>query len=66
METKNNLELPMACGRVIHGDPRYCPFAEYRGRVVYFCTDYCLNAFISDPDRFHAVHSHIMNSGQEE
>jgi YHS domain-containing protein len=49
--------IPMVCGRCITGDPDFFPQAEYRGQTVYFCTDFCLNAFISDPDRFHAVHS---------
>jgi YHS domain-containing protein len=65
METEKISELPMVCGRAIQSDSRYCPFAEYRGKVIYFCTEFCLNAFISDPDRFYAVHSHVMKSGQE-
>jgi YHS domain-containing protein len=66
METGKISELPMVCGRAIQGDPRYCPFAEYRGKVIYFCTEICRNAFISDPDRFYTVHSQMMKSGQEE
>ncbi len=44
------------CGRVFHADPRYFPTAQYRGRTIYMCTDSCLGAFLSDPDRFVAAH----------
>jgi YHS domain-containing protein len=44
------------CGRVFHSDPDYFPQAEYRGRRIYLCTDSCLGAFLSDPDRFVAAH----------
>ena len=44
------------CGRVFHADPDYFPQAEYRGRRIYLCTDSCLGAFLSDPDRFVAAH----------
>lgn len=44
------------CGRVFHSDPDYFPQAEYRGRTIYLCTDSCLGAFLSDPDRFVAAH----------
>ena len=44
------------CGRVFHADPDYFPQAEYRGRAIYLCTDSCLGAFLSDPDRFVAAH----------
>ena len=44
------------CGRVFRSDPEFFPQAEYRGRTVYLCTDACLGAFLSDPDRFVAAH----------
>lgn len=44
------------CGRIFHADPDYFPQAEYRGRRIYLCTDSCLGAFLSDPDRFVAAH----------
>jgi YHS domain-containing protein len=56
MTTPDNSLVLMVCGRCITGDPDYFPQAEYRGRMVYFCTDFCLNAFVSDPDRFISVH----------
>ncbi len=44
------------CGRVFHSDPEFFPQAEYRGQTIYLCTDACLGAFLSDPDRFVAAH----------
>ncbi len=45
------------CGRTFHNtDPRYFPSAEYRGRILYFCTQSCLGAFRADPARFYAAH----------
>ena len=55
--TSPSNKLPMVCGRCITGDPDFFPQAEYQGRTVYFCTEFCLNAFMSAPDRFYAVHS---------
>lgn len=44
------------CGRVFQSDPAYFPKAQYRGRTIHFCTEVCLDAFLSDPDRFVAAH----------
>ncbi len=44
------------CGRVFHADSDYFPQAEYRGRTIFLCTETCLGAFLSDPDRFVAAH----------
>ncbi len=45
------------CGRTFHNtDPQYFPRAEYRGRLLYFCTDSCLGAFRADPARFYVAH----------
>ncbi len=45
------------CGRVFHNtDPQYFPRAEYRGRTIYFCTNSCLAAFLSDTQRFYKAH----------
>ena len=57
MEFDPTSKLPMICGRNTQGDPRYFPSAEYKGRVIYFCTESCLNAFMADPDRFYERHS---------
>ncbi len=42
-----------ACGGLIT-DPNRYPSALYRGERVFFCTQACLRAFQSDPDRFMA------------
>ena len=44
------------CGRVFRSDPEFFPQAEFRGRTIYLCTDTCLGAFLSDPERFVAAH----------
>jgi YHS domain-containing protein len=45
------------CGRIFRDtDPQYFPRTEYRGRTIYFCTESCLGAFLSDPDIFYKVH----------
>lgn len=49
--------LPMVCGRTITADPAFYPHAEYGGNRLYFCTEYCLRAFQSDPDRFYTAHT---------
>ncbi len=53
----------MVCGRSVQGDPRYFPNVQYQGRAVFFCTEFCRNAFEAAPDRFVEVHSH--KSGHE-
>jgi YHS domain-containing protein len=57
MATDPTSKLPMVCGRVTQGDPHYFSSAEYRGKVIYFCTESCQNAFEADPDRFYERHS---------
>jgi YHS domain-containing protein len=37
-------------------DINWYPHSEYGGRSIYFCTEFCLEAFKADPDRFHAAH----------
>jgi YHS domain-containing protein len=44
------------CGRTLISDPAYFQSAEYKGQTVYFCTDYCRNAFERDPERFVEAH----------
>jgi YHS domain-containing protein len=57
-EPEETLAFPeTVCHRTITGDRAYFPKAEYQGRTIYFCTDYCLNAFLSDPQRFFPAHS---------
>ena len=45
------------CHRTITGDPAYYPQAEFHGMTIYFCTETCQSVFLSDPERFFAVHS---------
>ena len=45
------------CGRTIHNNPRYYTSAEYQGRIIRFCTEFCFESFRADPDRFYAAHS---------
>ena len=61
MEPKEIPELPMICGRSINGDPTYYPHAEYRGKLIYFCTDFCRNAFETDRERFYDAHKGDQN-----
>jgi len=38
-------------------DSNWYPHAEYRGQTIYFCTEFCLEAFLADPERFYMAHS---------
>jgi len=45
------------CGRKFRDtDPAYYPRVEYRGRMIYLCTEACLGAFLADPDLFYKAH----------
>lgn len=47
-------EIPQTvCGGKIKGPSRY-PSADYKGKMVYFCTEACRQAFYGDPGRFMA------------
>jgi YHS domain-containing protein len=45
------------CQRTLSGDLNYYPKTEYHGQTIYFCTEYCLRAFLADPERFYPAHS---------
>ena len=45
------------CRRPITGNLEGQLTALYQGRTIYFCTEFCLEAFRRDPDRFYAAHS---------
>ena len=45
------------CGRRITSNLEGQPSALYQGRTIYFCTEFCLEAFRRDPDRFYLAHS---------
>jgi YHS domain-containing protein len=49
--------LTLVCGRSMTIPPENYYRAEYQGRSIYFCTEFCLEAFRADPDRFYAAHS---------
>lgn len=56
-EAKPTRQFVTLCGRIFRDtDPQYFPFAHYRGRLIRFCTDACLGAFLADPDIFYKVH----------
>ena len=55
-------QLRMVCGRIITGGtPDYYHPTEFEGQIIYFCTEYCLEAFQVDPVRFVAAHSKRAN-----
>jgi YHS domain-containing protein len=45
------------CGREMTADTAWYPCTDYQGRTIYFCTEFCLEAFHADPDRFYIAHS---------
>jgi YHS domain-containing protein len=44
------------CGRTMTADINCYPCSEYQGQHIYFCTEFCLEAFNADQDRFYAAH----------
>jgi YHS domain-containing protein len=53
------LSAKTVCGREMTVDPAWYPKAQYRGNLIYFCTEFCLDAFLADPDRFFAAHQRV-------
>lgn len=51
-------KLQMVCGRSIIGGTAafYFP-TEFEGKLIYFCTEFCYEAFLADRERFFAAHS---------
>ena len=47
----------LVCGRVMTIPPENYYRAEYQGRAIYFCTEFCLESFRADPERFYNAHS---------
>jgi YHS domain-containing protein len=47
----------LVCGRkmTISAENFYC--ADFQGRKIYFCTKFCLETFLADPERFYNAHS---------
>jgi hypothetical protein len=56
-ETSDNTRFHTVCKRVFRANPYYFPSAEYHGKIIYFCTETCLEAFLADPERFYYAHS---------
>jgi YHS domain-containing protein len=51
MKKQPGIEIKTVCGGILENLDKY-PSADYRGEIVFFCTDSCLNAFEKDPERF--------------
>ncbi len=52
--------LTMVCGRLITGgNAAYYHPTLFHGAWIYFCTDFCLEAFQADPERFYAAHHKV-------
>jgi YHS domain-containing protein len=47
----------LVCNRIMTTDPKNYYQAEYNGRIIYFCTEFCLESFRADPERFYNAHS---------
>ena len=47
----------MVCGRTLARPESYHHKAEYQGRTIYFCTEFCLETFLADPKPFYTAHS---------
>ena len=47
----------LVCGRKMTIAPQNYYPAKYRGQMIYFCTEFCLESFKADPDRFFIAHS---------
>jgi YHS domain-containing protein len=45
------------CHRIMTVESDWYPQAEYQGRTIYFCTEFCLETFRADPERFYIAHS---------
>ncbi len=50
-------EQTLVCGRNMTIPSKYYYQAEYHGQTIYFCTEFCLETFRADPDRFYIAHS---------
>jgi YHS domain-containing protein len=50
------LSRKTVCGRKMTAEVIWYPHATYQNETIYFCTEYCLDAFAVDPDRFYAAH----------
>jgi YHS domain-containing protein len=60
-EEEKNTPQTLVCGRNMTIPAENYYRAEYQGRAIYFCTEFCLEAFKADPDRFYIAHSRKKN-----
>jgi YHS domain-containing protein len=44
------------CGHEMTADILWYPNTKYQMGTIYFCTEFCLEAFQADPDRFYKAH----------
>lgn len=51
MSKQQEKEFKTVCGGILENPDKY-PSADYKGEIVYFCTNGCLRAFEKDPNRF--------------
>jgi hypothetical protein len=57
LKEKKRPRFVTLCGRIFREtDPTYFPRVQYRGRIVYLCTESCLGAFLADPEIFYKAH----------
>jgi YHS domain-containing protein len=47
----------LVCGRKMTIPAENYYQAVYQGRVIHFCTEFCLETFRADPERFYIAHS---------
>jgi len=47
----------LVCGRKMTIAPQNYYAAEFRGQKIYFCTEFCLESFKADPEKFFVAHS---------
>jgi YHS domain-containing protein len=53
------------CRREMTADLDWYPKAIYKGNLIYFCTEFCLDAFQADPDRFFTAHHKVKVDSQK-
>ncbi|NCP86629.1 MAG: hypothetical protein CO094_12730 [Anaerolineae bacterium CG_4_9_14_3_um_filter_57_17] len=55
----------LVCGRAMTVAAENFPHALRAGKPVYFCTSFCLEAYLADPERFYAAHSRHAGEQQD-
>ncbi len=56
-QQQSSLPSQLVCGRKITTSAEQFNSACRNGQVIYFCTEYCLEAYHADPERFYKAHS---------